>query len=166
MVNKAANRSLLESGTVAWIVDNVIHDMTIQIRPEPRSGTRVVLTFIPGSVAVLADVFRRWTDPDTLAFDRTRTIVRLAGFGGQLLSRSEARRVTVGLERFRHVTIDFTGVDLVGQGFCDEVFRVFADSQPHIVLAPVGMNESVAFMVERARRRADAPPDKTGQPPA
>ena len=164
-VSKAANHYLLESGTVAWIVDNVIHDMTIQIRPEPRSGTRVVLTFIPGSVAVLADVFRRWTDPDTLAFDRTRTIVRLAGFGGQLLSRSEAHRVTVGLERFRHVTIDFTGVDLVGQGFCDEVFRVFAGSQPHIVLAPVGMNESVAFMVERARRRADAPPDKTGQPP-
>jgi hypothetical protein len=102
----------------------------------------------------LADVFRRWTDPDTLAFDRTRTTVRLAGFGVQLLSRSEARRVTVGLEPFRHVTIDFAGVDMVGQGFCDEVFRVFAAAHPQIELATVGMNESVAFMVERARRKA------------
>jgi hypothetical protein len=50
------------------------------------------------------------------------------------------------------VTIDFTGVDIVGQGFCDEVFRVFAAGHPQIVLAPTGMNESVAFMVERARR--------------
>lgn len=152
--SKAANRYLLASGRVAWHIDNGAHDTAIQLEPEPRSGTRVVLTFVPGNVPVLADVFRQWTDPDTLAFDRTRTTVRLAGFGSQLLSRSEARRVTVGLEPFRHVTIDFTGVDLVGQGFCDEVFRVFAEAHPHIVLAPTGMNESVAFMVERARRRA------------
>jgi len=101
----------------------------------------------------MEDVFRQWTDPDTLAFDRTKTTVRLAGFGVQLLSRSEARRVTVGLEKFRHVTLDFTGVDLVGQGFCDEVFRVFASAHPHIVLAPTGMNDSVTFMIERARCR-------------
>lgn len=56
-VSKAANRYLLESGTVAWIIDNVIPGMTIQLRPEPRSGKRVVMTFIPSSVAVLADVF-------------------------------------------------------------------------------------------------------------
>ncbi|MFM7244630.1 MAG: STAS-like domain-containing protein [Planctomycetaceae bacterium] len=152
--SKAANRYLLASGKVTWHIDNDTHDTAIQLEPEPRAGTRVVLTFVPGNVSVLADVFRQWTDPDTLAFDRTRTTVRLAGFGVQLLSRSEARRVTVGLEPFRHVTIDFTGVELVGQGFCDEVFRVFAEAHPQIVLAPTGMNESVAFMVERSRRRA------------
>jgi DNA-binding Lrp family transcriptional regulator len=152
--SKAANRYLLASGRVVWHIDNGANDTAIHLEPEPRSGTRVALTFVPGHVAVLADVFQRWTDPDTLAFDRTRTTVRLAGFGARLLSRSEARRVTVGLEPFRHVTVDFTGVELVGQGFCDEVFRVFAVAHPQIVLAPTGMNESVAFMVERARRRS------------
>lgn len=98
----------------------------------------------------LTDIFRAWTDPETLAFERTQTTVRLASFGVQLLSRSEARRVTTGLERFRHVTVDFTGVDLVGQGFCDEVFRVFPAGHPGVVLHPTGMNESVAFMVRRA----------------
>jgi hypothetical protein len=150
--SKAANRYVLESGRVAWITDNDARDTTIQLQPELRTGTRVSLTFVPGNVVVLADLFQQWTDPATLAFDRTRTTVRLASFGVQLLSRSEARRVTVGLAAFRHVTIDFTGVDLVGQGFCDEVFRVFAAANPQIVLAPAGMNESVAFMVERARR--------------
>jgi hypothetical protein len=76
----------------------------------------VVMTFTPGRVVPLADIFREWTDPETLAFERTQTTVRLASFGVQLLSRSEARRVTTGLERFRHVTVDFTGVDLVGLG--------------------------------------------------
>jgi len=104
-----------------------------------------------GRVPVLADLFRQWTDPDTLSFERTKTTVKLAGFGVQLLSRSEARRVTTGLERFRHVTVDFAAVELVGQGFCDEIFRVFAAGHPTVVLAPVAMNESVAFMVRRAR---------------
>lgn len=149
--SKAANRYRLESSRVGWLIDNVAADATIELMPQQRSGTRVALTFIPGSVPVLADVFRQWTDPDTLAFDRTRTTVRLAAFGVQLLSRSEARRVTTGLERFRHVTVDFRGVDLVGQGFCDEVFRVFAAAHPGIELTPTGMNESVAFMVARAR---------------
>ena len=54
-----------------------------------------------GRVPVLADLFRQWTDPDPLSFERTKTGVKLAGFGVQLLSRSEARRVTTGLERFR-----------------------------------------------------------------
>ena len=148
--SKAANRYRLESGRVAWITDNVARDTTIELRPEPRAGTRVAMQFTPGQVPVLADVFREWTDPDTLAFDRTRTTVRLAAFGVQLLSRSEARRVTTGLERFRHVTVDFTGVDLVGQGFCDEVFRVFAAAHPGVALHPVGMGESVAFMVRRS----------------
>jgi len=40
----------------------------------------------------------------------------------------------------------------VGQGFCDEVFRVFAAAHPEVVLVPTGMNESVSFMVRRARR--------------
>ena len=147
--SKAANRYRLESGRVAWITDGLAQETAIQLLPDPRRGTRVTMEFVVGRVPVLADLFRQWTDPDTLSFERTKTTVKLAGFGVQLLSRSEARRVTTGLERFRHVTVDFAGVELVGQGFCDEIFRVFAAGHPTVVLAPVAMNESVAFMVRR-----------------
>jgi len=40
---------------------------------------------------------------------------------------------------------------MVGQGFCDEVFRIFARTHPEVVLEPVGMNDAIAFMVQRAR---------------
>jgi hypothetical protein len=50
------------------------------------------------------------------------------------------------------VVLDFEGVDLVGQGFADEVFRVWAQQHPDVLLIPTGMNEPVAFMVERAIR--------------
>ncbi len=61
-----------------------------------------------------------------------------------------------GLERFREAVLDFKGVDLVGQGFADEVFRGWARRHPEVTLVPTDMNEPVAFMVERAIRGASA----------
>ena len=72
------------------------------------------------------------------------------------MSRSEAGRLVSGLERFREVVIDFGGVELVGQGFADEVFRVWAKDHPDVALIPTAMSEVVAFMVERAIRGASA----------
>jgi len=57
-----------------------------------------------------------------------------------------------GLQRFREVVLDFTGVDAIGQGFADEVFRVWARSHAATRLEPVNMVEPVAFMVTRATR--------------
>jgi hypothetical protein len=70
----------------------------------------------------------------------------------RFVSRSEAKRLLRGLDRFREVVLDFRSVDLVGQGFADEVFRVWATRHPEVALAPVGMIPAVAFFVERARR--------------
>jgi len=66
------------------------------------------------------------------------------------VSRSEAKRLLHGLDRFREVVLDFRGVEGVGQGFADEVFRVWAHAHPQTTLIPVHMNRAVEFMVRRA----------------
>jgi len=76
--------------------------------------------------------------------------------GTTLMSRSQAKRLVNGLERFREVVLDFGGVALVGQGFADEVFRVWARQHPETALIPIAMGAPVAFMVERAIRGASA----------
>ena len=43
-----------------------------------------------------------------------------------------------GITKFAHVTLDFTGVDVVGQGFCDAVFRVFGGAHPELTIEPSG----------------------------
>jgi hypothetical protein len=43
-------------------------------------------------------------------------------------------------------------VDEIGQGFADEVFRVWARAHISTKLTPVNMNTAVAFMVTRALR--------------
>jgi hypothetical protein len=87
-------------------------------------------------------------------FAKTRTVVKLSAIGVEFVSRSEAKRLLHGLERFREVVLDFGGVQMVGQGFADEVFRVWPRDHPDVRLLPVSMNDAVAFMVERARRGA------------
>jgi anti-sigma regulatory factor (Ser/Thr protein kinase) len=154
--SKAVTRFRLESQGTAWIVDNRVHDSAIA-PGDVRRGTRVELEVVPGHVPRLEDVFAAYTDPESLQFTRTRTTIKLAGFGKTLVSRSEAKRLVARLTAFRHATLDFSGVDAAGQGFCDEVFRVFACAHPDVTLEPVGMNDAVAFMVGRARAAAPRP---------
>jgi anti-sigma regulatory factor (Ser/Thr protein kinase) len=156
--SKAVTRFRLESQRIAWIVDNEIQDSGIGAS-EVRRGTRVRLEAVAGHVPRLEDLFAAYSDPETLRFTRTRATIKLAAYGVVLVSRSEAKRLVARLTEFRHVALDFSGVEVVGQGFCDEVFRVFANGHPTVVLEPVGMNETVAFMVDRARA---APPRRDG----
>lgn len=149
--SKAVTRFRLESDAVAWIVDALAADSAIAPSPV-RTGTLVTLTLVAGHVPRLEDVFRAYADPDTLRFAKTRTTIKLSTLGTTLVSRSEARRVLQRLTEFQHVVLDFSGVEVVGQGFCDEVFRVFARQHPEITLEPVGMNDAIAFMIARARR--------------
>ncbi len=148
--SKAVARFQLESQGVAWVVDNLIADSAIA-PSTVRRGTLATLTVVAGRTPHLEDVFRAYTDPNSLRFTRTRSTIKLAALGSALISRSEARRLVHRLTEFTHVTLDFSGVEIVGQGFCDEVFRVFARAHPEVTIEPVGMNEAVAFMVARAR---------------
>ena len=151
--SKAVTRFRLESQATAWVVDNQVHDSAIAPSDVQR-GTRVQLEVVAGHVPKLEEVFASYTDPDSLRFTKTRATIKLAGLGKTLVSRSEAKRLVARLPDFTHVTLDFSGVDAVGQGFCDEVFRVFARAHPDLTLEPVGMNDAVAFMVRRARAAA------------
>ena len=70
----------------------------------------------------------------------------------RFVPRSEARRLLRNLDRFREVILDFQGVEGVGQGFADEVFRVWVAAHPEVKLTPANMAPPVSFMVGRARR--------------
>jgi anti-sigma regulatory factor (Ser/Thr protein kinase) len=148
--SKAMTRFRLEGQSVAWIVDNRVGDSGIG-PSAVRRGTRVELTVVRGHTPRLEEVFRAYTDPESLRFNRTRATIKLSALGSALVSRAEAKRLVARLPEFTHVTLDFSGVEVVGQGFCDEVFRVFARAHPGVTLEPVGMHDAVAFMVARAR---------------
>jgi hypothetical protein len=96
-------------------------------------------------------VFDQYSNPDPDGeggFYKTVVPVRLARLGSEnLVSRSQAKRLLAGLERFRLVVLDFVEVDEIGQAFSDEVFRVFRNMHPSVELIPVNMSEHVEKMV-------------------
>jgi hypothetical protein len=97
-------------------------------------------------------IFDRFSSGDDYGFTKTVVPVRLAQYGeDQLISRSQARRLLARVELFKSVVLDFKDVELIGQAFADEIFRVFANEHPEIELIPVGANSGVKRMVQRAR---------------
>jgi anti-sigma regulatory factor (Ser/Thr protein kinase) len=146
--SKVVDRCVLESGGARWIVDNRIGDQAVGDAPAGR-GTVVRWDLDAATTRTLDEVFGAYTDPDTLAFSHSRATVRLFESGDSFVSRSEAKRLSRGLERFREVIVDFAGVREVGQGFVDELFRVWAREHPETRLVPMNMSPNVEAMVRR-----------------
>jgi anti-sigma regulatory factor (Ser/Thr protein kinase) len=149
--SKAVDVFAIASSGICWLVDNRVSDFTIRAS-RIVDGTRVGLAIDPRTTRRLRDLFDAYTED--AEFARTRVVVRLYEHGVELVSRSEARRLLIGLERFREVVLDFAGVRGVGQGFADEVLRVWPSAHAGVRMAPVNMSAEVAFMVERATRGA------------
>ena len=149
--SKIADEFVLESFDYRLRVDNTIQDTFIEHPKRRKRGTRVLFRIGKSTKRRLEDAFRTYaTEVTEPAFDRSEVKVRL--FAEELyISRSQARRLLAGLERFRKVVLDFEDVPTVGQGFVDEVFRVFAQKHPNVTFDVTNMNEIVRFMVERVR---------------
>lgn len=148
--SKAVDVFVLISNGWKWTVDNVRQDEAIaQVRP--YRGTQVQFEVDPSTTRSIDEVFDEYTDKTTFRFDRTRTVVRLFEYDVTFVSRSEAKRLTRNLEKFEEVVVDFRGIEGVGQGFADEIFRVWQNEHPNVQLVPVNMNRSIRLLVEQAR---------------
>ena len=97
----------------------------------------------------MIDVFSKFTSGKEKDFSKTVVPVRLAQYGGDLIARSQAKRVVAGLDKFSKVEFDFEGVDAIGQGFSDEIFRVFQNSHPDIELIAIDCIPEIEIFIDR-----------------
>lgn len=135
------------------VVDNTIPDIFFQEEKRMNRGTRVVFTISRSSNRHLNKIFENYqSKPGSYTFDRTEIHVRLFTMGTVYISRSQARRILVGLDKFKKIIFDFDRVPNVGQAFADEIFRVFQSRHPDISIEPINMTETVHFMVERVEK--------------
>lgn len=99
---------------------------------KPILGTAVHMDISTRSTRTTQSVFDRFSGVDE-GFTKTHVPVALARYGeDKLVSRSQARRVLARFEKFKEISLDFSGVATIGQPFADEIFRVFADHNPNI----------------------------------
>ena len=85
-------------------------------------------------------------------FNITNIPVRIAYMGNNMVSsRSQGKRLVTRLQEFKTVYLDFEGIDLIGQAFADEVFRVFYNSHPEVEIIPINCSDSVHRMISLAK---------------
>lgn len=120
------------------------------INEELKKGTCISMTINRNSKRNLTKVFEEFQDFDTLAFNKTEIIIALSRYGEErFVSRSQAKRVLRNLDKFRHVILNFQDVRMLGQGFADEVFRVYPLKHPNISITYINASEDVEFMIKR-----------------
>lgn len=122
-------------------------------------GTGVYMLLRMDTTRTSRQVFDEFADSqETFEFDKTIVPVRLARLGNEnLVSRSQAKRLIVRFDQFRRVILDFEGAPEIGQAFADELFRVFANGHPQVLLTTVNTVPSVEQMIRRVTGTASDP---------
>lgn len=152
--SKAVDLFRLTSSGVRWTVDNLRQDEALG-SVLMTEGTSVICQIDPQTDRTLPSIFAEFTRDH--AFVRTRPVVKLFEIGTVFVSRSEARRLLDGLDvDFDTVEVDFAGVIDVGQGFVDELLRVWPEAHPDKTVIPTNMNRAVEFMIQRGLPRAES----------
>ncbi len=151
--SKAADLFCLRSARLKWVVDNLKEDVFVEENKSCRIGTEVTFRIRCYASRNLKTIFEAFSNED-YEFDKSKILVRLSPKQGDYVSRSEAKRLLFGLEKFKRITFDFRKVKSIGQGFADEIFRVFKTQNPSILIVPQNMGPAVKFMVGRAQKDA------------
>jgi hypothetical protein len=118
--------------------------------PRYLKGTRVSFEIQRSSRLHLAEAFSEFAPEEyDFHFQKSKVLVKL--LRRDYVSRSEAKRLVANLEKFSEVMLDFRDVTSVGQGFADEVFRVFAQHHPATKIVTENANPAVDAMIRHVR---------------
>lgn len=128
------------------------NDWLIENRHNGTQGTMVNMVISSDSKTVYKSVFDEFASAENdYRFSKTHVPVKLMQYGaGNLVSRSQAKRVLSRFEIFEEVILDFTGIQMIGQGFADEVFRVFNIEHPNTKIIPINATSAVREMIKHA----------------
>lgn len=118
---------------------------------KPIKGTSVWMSISRYSTRTTQEVFDRFAGIEE-GFLKTHVPIALARYGDdKLVSRSQARRVLSRFDKFREVSLDFSGVESIGQAFADEIFRVFANQHPNIKITHSHATDQIINMIAWVR---------------
>lgn len=123
------------------------------IKGQRLRGTRISMELTKDDTGSIDDIFRQYSDGTTFAFNKTvvsvvHLIDRRNTTDMTLVSRSQARRLLHRFDRFSSVVLDFAEIESIGQGFADEIFRVYRREHPEVEISFIRANSSIRRMIE------------------
>jgi len=147
--SKAVDTYKIAASKMEFTIDNKTADEFLKTIRQ-RKGTTVTCKIKKNTRRKIKDVFDKYTGND-YEFNQNIVKINLSKYE-RLMSRSEAKRLLLGLDDYAVLDFNFQNVGEVGQGFCDEIFRVYANRYPGKVLSYHQASDVVRYMIERARK--------------
>lgn len=114
-------------------------------------GTEVTFSIRLQTKKKLGSVFNEYSNED-FNFDKSKSVLKISS-GSVAVSRSQARKMLASFDDFNHINIDLSGVEEIGQAFCDEVFRVYQLRYPEKLISWSNALPAVEFMIQRSLRK-------------
>jgi hypothetical protein len=152
--SRMVTRFVLSAGQISWVVDNEIDDVAWGWLKKTRIGTLVRCEIRLDTTIAPRDVYAELSNPATGRYDKTTIHVDLfKEHGGSFVSRTEAKAIGTRLEGFEDIELDFAGISEIGQGFADQLFRVWARENPSSRLVPINANPAILAMIAAMRPR-------------
>ena len=149
--SQAADKMVLRSHRTMVEWDRFREDVFVSQRRHIQ-GTEVHFVLRRDTRRRLDQVFERFAPAEyDFRFQKTRVFVKM--LKSSYVSRSEAKRLLTNLQKFSEVTLDFKGVETLGQGFADEVFRVFAGRHPDVKILVENASPPIDAMLRHVVRR-------------
>lgn len=147
--SKIADLLTIKSFEKKLVFDNARQDIYVK-DVKPVRGTRVDFVLGLRSKKKLVDLFDKYTD-ESFQFSKTEVKVKLYHQDVDYVSRSQARRILTGLEKFKTIELDFKDVKTIGQAFADEVFRIWQTQHKDVKFVIKDANENIMIMIKRAQ---------------
>lgn len=117
---------------------------------ENENGTWVGMELWNQSKRQLKEVFDMFSS-DEKGFYKTQISIKSAIPSAFPVSRSQARRLCSGFDKFEEVELDFSGVDDVGRAFVHEIFCVFLGKHPEISIRIKNANSTVESVIHSVK---------------
>jgi biotin operon repressor len=115
-----------------------------------EKGTGILMAIDLSSKTRLKSLFDNFAPQPDCNFNTTILNLSLISERQRLVSRSQAKQVVNRLEEFKFITFDFQDINSIGQGFADEIFRVFWNKYPELKLDWVNTNNDIEKMIKLA----------------
>ena len=126
------------------------------VKGQRSRGTRISMELTKDDASSIDQIFRQYSDGESFAFNKTvvsvvHLIDRRNTTDMSLVSRSQVRRLLHRFDRFASVVLDFAEIESIGQGFADEIFRVYCREHPEVDISFIHANVSIRRMIDHVR---------------
>ncbi|MCI6796968.1 MAG: DUF4325 domain-containing protein [Succinatimonas sp.] len=148
-VSKACNFFAIVSGDLVFSHnEQMAIDLLEQQKISLDHGTLVYMLVNNNTSRNMKKVYDKFASPEG-GFTKTLVPVKLLRYKNEgIVSRSQAKRLMARVDRFKNVCLDFEGIDQIGQGFADEIFRVYASTHPDVQITTLNTNTDINNMIK------------------